>query len=257
MEFLGLRDLTAGKKIIAENFANWTSGNEIIDNFIKEKQLKYGGSISRDKEAVFEWIPYNEFIDIKEIGKNCFATAIWKEDTKVYILVYNEYFNYYCEKCDNKYDDSYYKWCKECQINQLKNNFTNWTSGNIKLDDFIQKMQLKIYKYNILFEWIPYNEFIIIEGLENYTLAIWKKGPLYCNTNDKKLVRKSHEKVYLKYLYNSQEITAEFSNEVESHLKNDVIFGISQNPDTKVYVLVFDNKYFNYYCEKCDNKYDN
>jgi hypothetical protein len=26
---------------LTNNFTNWTSGNEIIDNFIQEKQLKY------------------------------------------------------------------------------------------------------------------------------------------------------------------------------------------------------------------------
>ncbi|PKK60484.1 hypothetical protein RhiirC2_856822 [Rhizophagus irregularis] len=311
MEILGFRDLTAGKKIIAENFTNWTSGNEIIDNFIREKQLNYDGSV----KAVFEWIPYNEFIDIKEIGKNCFFTAIWKEgtlfyykdenewtktsyevvtlkflydlqnitnelinnvetylksdvifgisqnpDTKVYLLVFNvKYFNCYCEKCGNEYDSREYKWCKQCQTNQLKNDFTNWTSRNYKTDYFIQKMQLKINNYDdTIFEWIPYNEFIIIKELENYTLTIWKKGPLYYNTNDEKLVRKSYERVYLLFLYvNSHEITDEFSkNEIESYLKNDVIFGISQNPDTKVYILVFNDKCFDHYCEKCDNEYD-
>ncbi|POG67725.1 hypothetical protein GLOIN_2v275216 [Rhizophagus irregularis DAOM 181602=DAOM 197198] len=312
MEIIGSGDLTAGKKIIAENFANWTSGNEIIDNFIQEKQLNYDASYTKygDIKAVFEWIPYNELIGIKELGKSCFATAIWKEgplfhcerenewmkksyefvtlkflydlqnitdefinkvksksgvifgisqnpDTEVYLLVIcDKYFDHYC-KCGNVYDQSYYKWCKECRINQLKNNFTNWTSGNIIFDHFIQKMQLKISKYyDTVFEWIPYNEIIIIEELEHYTSAIWKKGPLYY-TDDKKLVRKSYEKVYLKYLYNSQEITDEFSNEVESYLKSGVIFGISQNPDTKVHILVFYNEYLICYCEKCGNKYEN
>jgi hypothetical protein len=54
--------------------ANLTSGNEIIDNFIQEKQLKCTGN-----DTVFEWISYNEFIDIKEMGNSCLATAIWKE----------------------------------------------------------------------------------------------------------------------------------------------------------------------------------
>uniref|UniRef100_U9TKW6 Uncharacterized protein n=1 Tax=Rhizophagus irregularis (strain DAOM 181602 / DAOM 197198 / MUCL 43194) TaxID=747089 RepID=U9TKW6_RHIID len=118
-------------------------------------------------------------------------------------------------------------------------------------------MQLKFNIQSRTFEWISYNEFIIIKELEYYTLAIWEKGPLYYNKYDKKLVRKSNEKVYLKSLYNSQEITDEFSNEVESYLKNDVILGISQNPDTEVYLFVFNDIYFNYYCEKCGNEYDN
>src|SRR3954453_12411667 len=60
----------------------------------------------------------------------------------------------------------YYEWCKPCQINNLKGNFTNWTSGNEKIDDFIQEMQLKIdHPYNIIFEWIPYNQFSDIEEI--------------------------------------------------------------------------------------------
>jgi hypothetical protein len=77
-------DLTSGKKIIENNFTNWTSGNEIIDNFIKEKQLKYIGS--HEWIAVFEWIPYSELLDIKDIGDNCLATAIYKIGS----LYYNE-----------------------------------------------------------------------------------------------------------------------------------------------------------------------
>ncbi|RIA90900.1 kinase-like domain-containing protein [Glomus cerebriforme] len=50
-----------------------TKGNEVIlDNFIKEIQLKINNY--KDK---FEWIQYNQFDDIKEIGK----------DTKEYIMV--------------------------------------------------------------------------------------------------------------------------------------------------------------------------
>jgi serine/threonine protein kinase len=53
---------------------NWTSGNEKIDDFIKEKQLEISSTL-------FEWIPYHQFEKIKEIGKGGFATvylAIWK-----------------------------------------------------------------------------------------------------------------------------------------------------------------------------------
>ncbi|GBC08418.1 hypothetical protein RclHR1_00810010 [Rhizophagus clarus] len=76
-------DLTAGKKIIEENFTNWTSGNEIVDKFIRKEQLYYNFG------TVFEWIPYNKFIEIKEIGDNCLTTAIWKEGP----LYYDEYEN--------------------------------------------------------------------------------------------------------------------------------------------------------------------
>jgi hypothetical protein len=47
---------------------SWTSGNENIDDFIQERQLK--------------WIPNNKFNEIKVTGKNGILTvysAIWKD----------------------------------------------------------------------------------------------------------------------------------------------------------------------------------
>src|SRR5215210_5765724 len=77
-----------------------------------------------------------------------------------------------------------HKWCKPCQIDNLKGNFTNWTSGNEKIDGFIQEMQLKINTHkDIVFEWIPYNQFSYIKeirrgGFATVYSAIWKDGPL-------------------------------------------------------------------------------
>jgi hypothetical protein len=129
-------------------------------------------------------------------------------DTKVYILVFsNNYLNYYCKTCGNKYNDN---WCKPCRINQLKNDFTNWTSGNEKIDDFIQKKQLEPKSY-LTFEWIPYNKFIDVEEIGNncLTTAIWKDGP-------------SCKKVCLKYLHNSQDINDEFLIEVLEFISIDL-----------------------------------
>ena len=55
-----------------------TSGNKQIDDFIQEMQLK----IDRNKDIGFEWISYNQFDYIKEIGKAKLTTvysAIWKD----------------------------------------------------------------------------------------------------------------------------------------------------------------------------------
>src|SRR5688572_11349132 len=93
---------------------------------------------------------------------------------------------YYCENCGKKYTNTDNKWCKPCQINYLQNNFTNWTSENKEIDDFIQEKQLKINKwYDIVFEWIPYNQFDNIKktGKDDFDicLAMWKDGPLNYN----------------------------------------------------------------------------
>ena len=125
-----------------------------------------------------------------------------------------------CKKCGKGYTGLFNKWCKPCQIDNLKGNFTNWTSGNEKIDELIQEMQLKIKSQDdIVFEWIPYNQFSDIEkiGRSDFATvysAIWMDGLLEYDRYNKKYTRESNYKVALKCLDNSQNITNEFLNEV-------------------------------------------
>src|SRR5947209_11853472 len=88
-------------------------------------------------------------------------------DTKDYVMILQSGF---CKKCGEQYIDKSYselEWCKTCQINNLKANFTNWTSGNDKINDFIQKMQSNITsRFNEIFEWIPYDQFSNIKEVD-------------------------------------------------------------------------------------------
>jgi hypothetical protein len=104
----------------------------------------------------------------------------------------------------------------------VQNNFT-LSSGNEKIDGFIQEMQLNIedhhYK-NIVFGWIPYNQFNEIKEISRdntLTLhsAIWKNGPLYYDDNKKEYRRDSNKIVALKYLQNSQNTIEILINEVQ------------------------------------------
>ncbi len=112
-------------------------------------------------------------------------------------------------RCNKMYTSILFKWCRPCQIKDLKENFINWTSGNDKIDDFIQEKQLNINNpQNTIFEWIPYNQFFVIEEIykdDFFTIysAKWKNGPLFWN---KKYIRESDKKVTLKCLYNLQNI---------------------------------------------------
>ena len=125
-----------------------------------------------------------------------------------------------CKKCDEPYECKDYanlKWCKPCHINYLQNKFT--TSGNEKIDNLIQEMQLKINHYNdIILELVSYNQFYDIkeindDGLVKIYSAIWKDGPLYYNIY-RGYTREQNKRFYLKCLYNSQNITDEFLYEV-------------------------------------------
>ncbi|RGB21314.1 hypothetical protein C1646_778384 [Rhizophagus diaphanus] len=89
--------------------------------------------------------------------------------------------------------------------------------------------------------------------------AKWKDGPLHYNVNKKEYVRNLNQTVDLKCVYNSQNIIDEFLNEVVTYSnawlisfhsdKISKIYGISQHPDTKDYIMVLKSKY----CETCKN----
>ena len=135
-------------------------------------------------------------------------------DTKDYIIVLQ---GGVCRRCNKEYADANYNWCRTCQKNDLKD-FTNRTSGNKKIDDFIQEMQLKVNTYrDIVFEWIPYDQFDDIEeigqgGFATIYSATWD-GPLKYNTDTLKYKR-CPEKIALKCLLDAQDITDKFLNEI-------------------------------------------
>ncbi|GET03664.1 kinase-like domain-containing protein [Rhizophagus clarus] len=298
---------------LKNNFVNWTSGNEEIDNLIQEMQLK----IDTSDDKIFEWIPYNQLNDIKEINKidnsDTIYSAFWKEgplhwdeeeryirhrnknvalkylrdvpseflnevkikvylysitrtdellygisqdpNTKNYIMIFA---NTYCKKCGEKLTNLVYDWCKSCQIYDLRNKFTQWTSGHEIIDNLIQEMQLRVETcHDIIFEWIPYNQFNDIKEIDRDDFgvvysAIWKDGHLQCNKYETYKRRQQNEAVILK-LYNSKNITNDFLNKVKSysikeiHSDKQQIYGITQHPDLKDFIIVLE--YIQ--CEKC------
>ena len=131
-----------------------------------------------------------------------------------------------CEKCQNHYTDIKNKWCKQCQIDNFKKKFTNWTSGNERIDDFIQERQLKIeYCDSIVFEWIPYNQFndikeIYKDDFETVYSAIWIDGPLNYDKDKKVYKRNQNEKVFLRCFHDSQNLISEFLDEVRNFSLN-------------------------------------
>jgi hypothetical protein len=93
----------------------------------------------------------------------------------------------------------------------LVQNIFIWKSGNEKIDDFIQEKQLEfIENDDIVFEWIPYDQFNEINKTGRSDLitvytAIWKDGPLYYNEyNNNYYRRNSNKEVALKCLHNSK-----------------------------------------------------
>ncbi|RHZ49231.1 hypothetical protein Glove_527g15 [Diversispora epigaea] len=57
-------------KHFQNDFNNWTSGNDKIDKLIQDAQL----NDARNDLRVIEWIPYDRFKDVKQIGRGGFGT---------------------------------------------------------------------------------------------------------------------------------------------------------------------------------------
>ncbi|RIA94176.1 kinase-like domain-containing protein [Glomus cerebriforme] len=149
-------------------------------------------------------------------------------------------------------------WCRICNSKRFQQNFNNWTSGNDDIDKFIQNIQLSALSHYQLLEWIPYERFskpiyIAEGGFGKVYKAKWKDGYiLYWDLNENKWKRNyqndgNYVDVALKILNNSQKITFEFINEIALYSKihevkiSDLVircYGISQDPETKDYIMV-------------------
>src|SRR6266511_4186630 len=66
-------------------FNTWTSGNEIIDDFIRQCQIR-----SSFPTLILEWIPFDQFYNVKKLTEGGFSsiyTALWRRG---YLCDYDE-----------------------------------------------------------------------------------------------------------------------------------------------------------------------
>ena len=66
----------------------WTSGNSEIDNFIKDTIYNAKNSSYVGRPLFLEWVPFNMFTNIKQIGQGGFAkvfSAKWIDGRAIYI----------------------------------------------------------------------------------------------------------------------------------------------------------------------------
>jgi hypothetical protein len=111
-------------------------------------------------------------------------------------------------------------WCQSCNTKRFKNNFKNWTSGNKKVDKFIQQSQLNAVHYRNYLEWVPFEKFqqityITEGGFGKIYSAEWPEGNIrYWDIENQEWYRYHHDKYALKSLNNSSDISSGFLNEV-------------------------------------------
>ncbi|GBC39399.2 kinase-like domain-containing protein [Rhizophagus irregularis DAOM 181602=DAOM 197198] len=207
--------------IYADDDDNINADDDDIDDIGVDDDIDVDDDINIDDD-----IDVDDDIDIDDNDNNTNSIKIYgisqNPNTKDYIIVLQDV---YCKECGEEYADVDDKWCKSCVIRDLRNNFANWTSGNKHIDDLIQEMQLKVDdSYDLLFEWIPYDQFNDIKeigkgGFATIYSAIWSDGPLYYDiiNRRKEWIRDPDKNVALKCLHNSLNISKQFLNEIKAY----------------------------------------
>ncbi|GET02598.1 kinase-like domain-containing protein [Rhizophagus clarus] len=159
--------------------------------------------------------------------------------TKKYIMVLSDK----CTKCGYA-----------CNAIHFQHGFGNWTSNNNVIDKLIQGTQLSVhYQYEIssALEWIPYHKFNKIRYIEDGRFgkvykANWIDGNMSDWDNDNQNWKRKYQNMFviLRSLNNPNNITSEFLNETKGTF---VTYGITQDPQTKKYMMVLNDK-----CPKCN-----
>jgi hypothetical protein len=120
-------------------------------------------------------------------------------------------------------------WCKNCDIAFFKEKFSNWTSGNSKIDELIRYTQLNAKGNMDFLEWIEFDQFDLIKNINkrgahsSIYSAVWMEGPRWNLDEEAELwSRNGPIKVILKRLDNSHNMSQEFVNQVNIIINNNV-----------------------------------
>ncbi|RHZ85817.1 hypothetical protein Glove_60g81 [Diversispora epigaea] len=155
-----------------------------------------------------------------------------------------------CKECNQEYDGW---WCKPCNSKHFQNDFNNWTSGNDKIDKFIQNAQLNANNnWKTTIEWIPYDRFKDVKqigrggfGTIHYARWIDERIRKWDIENQRWERYRKEVEVALKkfdYFVNFNDVL----NEMEIHLKTRTkgasirFYGITQDPETHSYIMVLE-----------------
>ncbi|RHZ45136.1 hypothetical protein Glove_689g15 [Diversispora epigaea] len=147
-----------------------------------------------------------------------------------------------CKKCQKVNTGK--RWCNTCDSERFQSEFSNWTSEDIEIDEFIQQTQLNATKYEEVIEWIPFDKFNNIEyhakgGFGKIFKATWSDGHIISWNSGKEIWKRSpHIDVCLKSL-NTSTCKSEFLQElIFRGIWAVAMYGITKNPTEKEYMMV-------------------
>src|SRR6266487_151480 len=125
-------------------------------------------------------------------------------------------------------------WCRNCDIEFLKENFRNWTSGNSEIDGFIKSTQLNAKENMDYLEWIEFDQFDLIENINkrgafsSIYSTVWIEGPRWKLDEEADVwTRNGPIKVILKRLDNSQNMSQQFVDQVSIILLSAIVVPIN------------------------------
>ncbi|RHZ64805.1 hypothetical protein Glove_320g140 [Diversispora epigaea] len=148
-----------------------------------------------------------------------------------------------CSECNQEYHG--FKWCNPCNSKCFQNDFNNWTSGNGKIDKFIQDSQLNANGHWEVIEWIPYDRFKYVKqigrgGFGTTYYARWIDGFIEkWNIKNQQRERWNEYEVALKKLDNFVNFD-DVLDEVKTKVASIRFYGITLDPETNKYMMVLE-----------------
>ncbi|RIB19886.1 kinase-like domain-containing protein [Gigaspora rosea] len=155
-----------------------------------------------------------------------------------------------CAHCNE--DNTNRAWCLSCDPDAA----TRCTSGNKNIDDCTKTFQLRTWRYEDLIEWIPFDRLSGVKkigegGFGSVYSVTWLDGIRKIETikdGDNDIYKKAREPsstIAPKTLAGSKENNNDFLKEFKSLMACKInynklaIYGITQNTETKEYLMVF------------------
>ncbi|CAG8517722.1 9159_t:CDS:2 [Gigaspora rosea] len=225
-----------GEKVAVKKvFKSYLGDSSTSKGFIKELKLhsqlekheriiNFLGICEHPKEACFLLI-----IEFADENSSQFSMAVKTENNSFY----GEY------KCENHIKNN--NWCHHCEVENFKQQFSNWTSNNSIINRSIRNLQLNFTKSFNDLKWIQFNRLINIKEHENATSILeaeWIDEPMdLWNKDYEKLGRSGSTKIVIK---KSSEI-ADIINEVKLYILFDDIlkcFGLTHISGKQQYGII-------------------
>ncbi|GES75236.1 kinase-like domain-containing protein [Rhizophagus clarus] len=158
-----------------------------------------------------------------------------------------------CIEC--KQPRRHYQWCQPCERKQCVENFKNWTSGDERIDKFLQDAQFCSTRPQTYLEWIPFDKLGNINVLNTNSgnktstvySAIWKDGPrIMWDQRNEKYERAETKVTIVNKDGDDNDQINEILNElkiyVDCHTQDNALliqfYGISKHPVSNDYFIV-------------------